>query len=123
WDMTAPSYVHPFIDKRAGHDPDPGFVVADVVINGQVTLPQVRSFIRKCEVLWNQRHSRPLMAMFIADNFHPEAFSLLRKKGCLAISIPNLLGQDLADALKSLIAILSNTATAAETKPEIITQV
>lgn len=123
WDLTTPSYIHPFIGTKKGGDLNPGFVVADVIINGQLTLPHVRSFLRKCNVIRHQQNPRPFMSMIVADHFTHEAFTEIRKHGCMAITIETLLGSDLSKALKTLIAVLTNTAQAAAATPEVIHEV
>lgn len=120
WDMTCPSYVHPFASFQKGDKPSPGFIVADVSIADHVTLPQVQSFLRKCGIIRHQRNSRPFLSLLVVDHFANDAFRAVRKSGSMAVSTRNLLGDDLAQALKTLVTILSSTAQAASTKPEVI---
>jgi hypothetical protein len=123
WDMTSPSYMHPFTSRKAAEAEIPGFVVADVSINGQMKLPQVRAFLHKCDVIRHQKNSRPFLSMLVADHFAHDAFLEIRRRGSMAITLRNLLGDDIAQALNALIAILTNAAKVASTKPEVILEV
>jgi hypothetical protein len=120
WDLTAPSYVHPFVLRIPGADPTPGFVVADVSIGGELSLPQVQHFLRKCEVIRHQKKQRPFLSMLVANHFSGDAFKELRRTGCMPVTLQNLLGEKLAEALNGLIMMLTNAAQVVASKPEAI---
>jgi hypothetical protein len=120
WDLTSPSYAHPFTSRSSLGDLTPGFIVADVSLEGAMTPPQVRSFLRKCEIIRNQKRSRPFLSVLVADHFTSDAFTEVRKGGSLAVSLSNLLGEDLARALKHLLAMLSSTTQLTATDPQVI---
>lgn len=120
WDLTAPSYVYPFVHRVPGADPTPGFVVADVSIGGELTLPQIRHFLRKCEVIRHQKNQRPFLSMVVANHFSGDAFKEIRRVGCMPVTLQNLLGEKLAEALNGLITMLTNAAQVVASKPEAI---
>jgi hypothetical protein len=107
WDLTAPSYIHPLATRRRT-GPNPGFVVADIVLGDEVSPAQVTYFLRKCELLQAQRRVRPALAILVASRFSPEALRLGRSAGALFTTPGALLGKEIAAALESLISVLTN---------------
>ena len=122
WDISAPSYVHPFVARQSGAHPLPGFFVADVVLGSALSKAQVQYFVKKNRVIRSQRNTRPFSAAFVANAFQKPAWDFLRREGILAITCENLLGSGLASALQSLIATLSNAAAVASKNSEAIGQ-
>src|ERR1700733_1755996 len=74
WDVTAPSYMHPFVLRRQGTHPLPGFFVADVVLGPPLSKAQVQYFAKKNQVTRSQPNSRPFMSALVAHSFEKSAW-------------------------------------------------
>ncbi len=117
FDLCGPSYLRPLTKQQDGK-PNPGFLVADVVVGSTVDENGVMPFVRKCEMLAYLKKVRPFIPLLIADNFTPEALNLCRSKGIIATRPATLFGDDVARALGDLLQTLSNAAAAAASSPE-----
>ncbi|MBT3201336.1 MAG: hypothetical protein HN350_15655 [Phycisphaerales bacterium] len=60
------------------------------------------------------------MSLFVADWFTKDAFALGKKMGLIFTTPAILFGEDIAKALKSLIATLENAAAAATKNPDVV---
>ena len=117
FDLSGPCYLLPMI--RAGQSsPDPGFLVADVLLGVDLDDKMVLPFLRKCKLLSNLKKVRPFLPMLIADNFTPEALNLCRGRGVVATRPETLFGQDVARALGDLLQTLTHTASATPSQIE-----
>lgn len=123
WNLTAPSYAHPFV-RIGGEKPLPGFFVADTIIgSGNVTPEQAQYFVQKCDIMRNISATRPFMGMLVASGFAPETLSLGKSKGLLFTTPENIFGDQVAEALKLLLATLVKAAEVAVERPERISQI
>ena len=113
WDLSAPSYVHPFRGYSKGRL-NPGFVVADVLLGKQLARNEVQYFIKKCDTLRTQKAIRPFMAMFVASGFSKDAFQAGKKAGLLFVTPQALFGAEIGEALGKLLDTLTNAAAAAK---------
>jgi len=120
WDITAPSYAFPLAQRVPGSDPKPGFVVADVLLAGTVTAPHAEYFLQKCSIMRHQRNTRPFMAWLVTDGFDRVAFAKLKRVGIMPVTVQNLLGNPMAEALKALIDTLTHAAAVVAQRPEAI---
>ncbi|HBA82651.1 MAG TPA: hypothetical protein DCZ95_01030 [Verrucomicrobia bacterium] len=118
WDMTAPSYVHPLVSVHKDQPPTSGFVVADVIVDREVSQDDVRYFIRKCSTMRALRNTRPFMAIMLADRFERDAFVQGKSAGVLFTTPDVLFGQQIAESLKALISTLNNAAKYATVDPD-----
>ncbi len=120
WDLCAPSYVQPLSRFRALGKPDPGFVVADVMLVDEVSKQQIAYFLNKCTVMRSLRNTKPFLALLVADGFERQAWNLGRQKGLLITTPGQLFGNDVARALRDLVGVLANAAASAVKKPDLI---
>ena len=58
------------------------------------------------------------MAMLVATRFEKESFREMKQKGFLVTSVENIFGEDVAEALRILVRVLSDAAAAVATAPE-----
>lgn len=122
FDLCGPSYLRPLRTLKEGKA-DPGFLVADVILDRQIDENTAFPFIRKCELLSNLRGTRPYIPMLIADSFTPEALYLCRSHGVIATRPETLFGQDVAHALTDLLEVLNQAAIVAATNPDRLEQI
>jgi hypothetical protein len=120
WDLTAPTYLQPFVRFRLGARPVPGFFVADAVLGTDLTEEQISYFVSKATIMCRQQRTRPFLAMLIADHFAPEAFKRGKKAGLILTSPDVLLGKGVSSALRELILTLTNAAAVAVKNPHVI---
>ena len=92
--------------------PTPGFFVADVILDIELSVNSVAAFLRKVTMLTGLRKTRPFIPMLIADRFSLDALKLCRAKGIITTRPETLFGQDVARALEDLLHTLTNTSTA-----------
>jgi hypothetical protein len=120
WDLTAPTYLHPFVRYRNGGPPTPGFFVADVLLRQELTEQQVRYFVNKATIMRRLPKTRPFLGMLVADHFSRGAFQLGRKEGLVFTTPDALFGEGISAALGELIQTLTNAATVAVKNPQSI---
>jgi hypothetical protein len=120
WDLSAPSYAHPFKGYSKGR-PNPGFVVADVLLGKQLERNAVQYFIKKCDALRTQKAIRPFMAIFVASGFSKDAFQAGKKAGLLFVTPQALFGAEIGEALGKLLDTLTNAAAAAK-QPDVVAE-
>ncbi|MGI3166019.1 hypothetical protein [Pseudooceanicola sp. 200-1SW] len=117
WDMSAPSYIRPLMSVHNGKA-SPGFFVCDLNLYETLTDDAALAFVRKCDLAAAPQKSRPIMPMIVAQVFSADALSTLKSKGILAVTLRNLFGVELADALRSLVLLLSDFGARAAANPE-----
>ena len=117
WDITAPSYMRPIVSARGGSI-KPGFFVCDVNLHASVDVDAVKLFIRKHDMASAPEKVAPILPFFIADGFTPDAFDAARSAGIIATTIEQLFGKELAEALRGLVQLLSDTGATAAVNPE-----
>ncbi len=111
WDLTAPSYVYPFRSHKPRNGKVmPGFIVCDVLLSNQVTIDEIKFHVDKCSILRAQKHIRPFMSILVTEGYKPEAFRERGKAGLILTTPKALLGEDIAEALRSLIDALTSKA-------------
>lgn len=111
WDLTAPSYVHPFRNRLVKNGkPQPGFVVCDVLLAHQLKRNEIKFHIDKCAILRSQRNTRPFMSILVGEGYEEDAFQERGKAGLILTNPDDLLGNEIAAALKSLINLLASKA-------------
>lgn len=120
WDLSAPSYLHPFVRHREGNSPMPGFFVADVLLGSELSVEQARYFVNKSTIMRRQRNTRPFLSMLVAESFSNEALKLGRNEGLIFTTPDVLFGRGITPTLRSLIQTLENAAAIAVEKPEAI---
>jgi len=116
WDITAPSYIHPLVQKN-NTSATPGFVVADVV-NGKLDENHVKYFINKCRTNRQFKKMRPFLALLVAERFTKEAFKNGKQEGVIFTTTEILFGKEIAESLKDLTDTLKNAAAVAVSNPD-----
>lgn len=107
WDLTAPSYMRPLVSVR-NSKAVPGFFACDINLRGVVEKAEAEAFLRKCDLAAAPQNVPPIMPMMVGHVFETEALSLLKGKGILAVSLRNLFGEELAEALRELVEMLTD---------------
>ena len=118
FDLTGPSYLAPMVRYKGGK-PTPGAVVCDAYI-GEMDLPAVRGFLRKCTTSRNLRRLPPFLPILIADGFTPDAFNAVRAQGIIATKPSALFGRDVARGLAGLLETLRHASAIAVANPDVI---
>jgi hypothetical protein len=117
WDLTGPSYIRPMA-HATGAGLRPGFVVADILLRGQVDAPAVAATVRKHDMASAQPRIPPIMPFLVADAFTREGHRLAKQKGLLPTTIAQLLGEAIARALQDLVEMLTNLGATAAVNPD-----
>jgi hypothetical protein len=120
WDITAPSYIHPLVQKN-NTSTTPGFVVVDVV-NGKLDENNIKYFINKCRTNRQFKKMRPFLALLVAERFTPEAFNIGKQEGIIFTTPEILFGKEIAESLKDLTDTLKNAAAVAASNPDKLTK-
>ena len=110
WDLAGPSYLAPLIRSTRKGDIKPGFIVGDVILGPEITSAGSSAFIRKCTTLRALRNIGPCLQYLVADRFDREAFKALRASGIVATTPALLFGEEVAEALRDLISVLTEAA-------------
>ncbi len=116
WDITAPSYIYPLVQKNTDKS-NLGFVAVDV-INKELNENHIKYFINKCRISRQLKNIRPFLAILVAEHFTKEAFNIGKKEGLIFTTTKILFGEDVANTLKELTSVLKNAAAVAASNPD-----
>lgn len=122
WDMAAPSYMRPLVSVSNGLV-RPGFLVCDVNLRDVIGKDEAQAFVRKCDLAAAPIKVPPIMPILVGHVFSTEALLLLKGKGLLSISLRNLFGIELAEALKDLVTMLTDMGAKASSDPVYVQKV
>ncbi|MFD2871984.1 hypothetical protein ACFS5N_05860 [Mucilaginibacter ximonensis] len=114
---TAPSYLHGFVKYKDGV-PQPGFLVADILIGNVTSTKSIHFFLQKLAVIRASNKGIRLLPVLIVDGLEPEAFQALRKAGVMIGSVKELFGDNYNELIKDLIATITNAGTILKKDPE-----
>jgi hypothetical protein len=122
WDLAAPSYVRPLVSVQKGVARQ-GFFVCDIHLRDTIGHAQAEAIVRKCDLAAAPVNVPPIMPMIVGHVFSTEALDLLKGKGILAVSLRNLFGEELANALRDLVTMLTDFGARASVDPDHIRKV
>lgn len=107
WDLTAPSYLSGISQRKSDGAQKPGFLLADILFDVEVTESGVLAFLTKVETVKNLKNVGACICFFIAESYSSEAFFLLKSKGIVPATPETLFGRDVASALRLLMETLT----------------
>lgn len=107
WDLTAPSYLSGISQKKADGAQKPGFLLADILFDVEVSESGVLAFVTKVEAVKNLKNVSACICFFIAESYSSDAFNLLKNKGIVPATPATLFGKDVASALRLLMQTLT----------------
>ncbi len=107
WDLTAPSYLNGISRRKSKDDQKPGFLLADILFDVEVSESGVLAFLSKVDTVNNLKNVGNCICFFIAERYSPEAFLLLKARGIVPATPETLFGKDTALALRLLIQTLT----------------
>lgn len=113
WDMTAPSYLGGLATWAKDTKPVNGFLVFDILLNGEVDAKSLMPFVHKCVTLRTLKKVPRCMQFFIAERYSYEAFAQARTYGIVPATPASLFGEDVARALLDLATLLKSAASTA----------
>lgn len=96
----------------------PGFLLADILIGTPIFEDDIRFFIEKIKHIQSFNNSPRIIPFMIVDFLDKKALDLLKKNGVIIGFIRELFGQKYADALKELVAILTNAGASLKNTPD-----
>jgi hypothetical protein len=105
WDISAPSYLLPFFNKKGGEQ-KPGFVVADIIPQYDINENDIDYFIRKVESCFVGKNDRPFIPILLGYRFEESAWNLLKKRNILATTVNNFFGDETEKLLTNIAKLL-----------------
>lgn len=108
WDLSGPSYLAPMV-SWSNNSLSPGFLVCDVLLNRQVSARDLKPFLNKCQTLRSLKRVNRCMQIFIAEDYHPDARRLAKESGIVPATPASLFGEEVANSLRQLTAVLEDT--------------
>lgn len=120
WDLAGQSYLYPLVESQRGSDNQikSGFFACDILLNRKVSVDGVQPFLRKCQTLRGLTNVGKCVQMFVANDYHVDAFRNAKEAGVLPATIENLFGKDIAKGLKNLLRTLEEAAKSVILEPE-----
>lgn len=124
WDICGPSYLLPLVKNSATNPAEgiPGFVVADVFCDGELSVKNIQYLLRKVHVLKSQKNLARFLPFILAEGYTREAIHAGHKSGIVMATIKSVFGEEVAGLLKSLIITLKNAAEVAASNPDQISK-
>jgi len=117
WSFTAPSYITG-ITQHGGVKVRPAFVVADVLVGKESTLDDIQFFLRKVDIIKNQRNRSNFLPYLITQGLEQDAFKELKRRGIITAAVNKLFGNEYLELLKSLIATITNAGAILKANPD-----
>lgn len=114
---TAPSYISGLTVYKASI-PQPGFVVADILIGNTTGLKEIDFFIQKINIIKARTPNIRLFPILIVDGVDVNALNKLKQAGIMIASIKEIFGESYNELLKSLINTITNAGTVLKKEPE-----
>lgn len=112
WSFKGVSYLRGLVVNS-----NPGFVLADILFGHQIQKQDVLFFIEKLNHIQSFKNASKVIPFVIVDDLHPEALALLKSNGVAIGFIKELFSNKYAEALKELVAVLSNAGASLKTTP------
>ena len=119
FDLVGPSYVRP-LASSTNDGVQPGFVVADIHLGTEFGLPALGYFFRKTRILRSAGHTRPFISLLMCDQFAGDAWKAGRSDGIILATPSAIFGKDIAMALRDLVGVLVNAASAVVNDPDTV---
>ncbi|WP_448108849.1 hypothetical protein [Pseudomonas azerbaijanoccidentalis] len=113
WDLTAPSYLSAITQRHADGTSKPGFLVADILFDSNITEDGVLAFITKTEAVKSLKNVGACICFFIAESYTSGAFRLLKSKGIIPATPETLFGREVAAGLRLLMETLTEAGQSA----------
>lgn len=111
WDLSAPSYLYPMMDRQTQNRQKLGFIACDVLLDtGEVTARDIQPFINKCKTLRSLRNIGRCLQIFVANAYSREAFKVAKNYGIVPATPETLFGKEVADSFINLIKTLRDAA-------------
>lgn len=107
WDLTAPSYLSGITRRNTDGTAKPGFLVADILFDSNITEEGALAFITKVDTVKQLKNVGNCICFFIAESFTSQAFNLLKSKGVIPATPETLFGKEIATGLRILIETLT----------------
>jgi len=114
FDLSGPSYLLPL--KSSGKQP--GFLVADILVDIVMDEFQIEYFIRKATMLNTLLKGTGVLAILVADGFTSKALTMGHAAGLMLATPSSLFGHQVGKALQTLLETLNNAAAYASSSPE-----
>lgn len=106
WDLSGPSYLYPLRKISKNGDLHPGFIICDILLRTEIDSKGVLPFIRKYTTVNSLKQISSSLYFIIADRFSPEALNAIKSKGIIPATPENLFGEEIAQSLEALFALL-----------------
>src|SRR5690625_8011356 len=111
WDLTAPSYLYPMVERYSKDTYSPGFVMCDVSLSSEGTEDGLRPFINKCDGVRGLKNLGRCLQIFVADRYTSSAFTLAKRKGDIPATPATMIGKGVAGRLRTLLDPIKHAAT------------
>jgi len=115
--MVAPSYVKSLVSKK-GEKLIPAFVLADILLNRNITEVDVEFFIKKLGNISMQNQSAKFIPFLIISSHSSEVYKALKSNGIIIGNIDELFGKKYSETIFGIINLLENAGAILKTNPE-----
>lgn len=111
WDLAGPSYLSPLVSfSKNESQPNPGFVVCDILLNSEVSMRAIEPYLQKLSALRSLPKVGSQLCFFIANTFHEDAFKKLKSLGISPATTSAIFDNNIGKGLAELISLLSRAA-------------
>lgn len=115
--FVAPSYISTLTKWKEGKLL-PGYIVADILVNNNITVDHVEFFIKKVNILKAQKNTPNFLPFLLVDSVQPDALTSLKSNGIIVGFVNQLFGDEYSSLMKSLINTVVNAGAILKTNPE-----
>ena len=118
--MVAPSYIKSLIGKTLKNDGKtiPAFIVADVLLNREISKDDVDFFVRKIQNISMQKQQARFIPFLIIGSHNAEIYQVLKSNGVVIGNIDELFGTKYAETIYGIFNLMNNAGAILKKHPE-----
>lgn len=115
--IVAPSYIKT-LTRKPSDKITPAFLIADIVLNREVSSEDIQYFIKKVENAVLRNKSISILPFLIVSTHNPEVHHLLKKNGIIIGNIDELFGASYSETVFGIMDLLINSVDVLQKRPE-----
>ena len=115
--MVAPSYIKSLVSKPA-EKLIPAFVLADVVLNREVTEVDVQFLIKKLQTISIQNQSAQFIPILLVSSHSSDVYNALKSNGIVVGNIDELFGKKYSETIFGILNLIENAGAVLKNNPD-----
>ena len=115
--MVAPSYIKSLSSKPCGKL-IPAFVLADIVLNKDITEIDVQFFVKKLQNISMQNQSAKFIPFLLVGSHNSDVYHTLKSNGIVVGNIDELFGEKYSETIFGILNLIENAGAILRNNPD-----